>query len=332
MSIIVLDGPDAVGKTTLAKAFSKRYSNVKYLHLKHRWKNNMFDYHTAAFRLAKRWSYEGNIVIIDRWWMSEACYASVYRGGSAWPLQGRFHERLGLTYGVVYVLCLPDETTLDRFEKLKKERHEQYDDIQKVCDMYNKLYYGDESHTDSGNYIDQIIIRGGYYNCPYVMPYTINNWGSKNLMSIFIDLVLQRSNDMLNSQFKGAFVSDNFLGHAKFANYLFVGEQVNPKYRDVFWPFFEYGNCSLYLTKVINDLWVNERDMAYTNIYDKDGNVDLTFPKQFQNDKIIIALGNKAKTELKKAGCQVDYAVKHPSYYKRFCPSELFKQLENMIC
>ncbi len=50
--IIVLDGPDAVGKTTLAEAFLKKYPDTKYLHLIYRWQDKIFDYHTAAMKLA----------------------------------------------------------------------------------------------------------------------------------------------------------------------------------------------------------------------------------------------------------------------------------------
>ena len=36
--IIVLDGPDAVGKTTLAKKIQERVPNTRYMHLTYRWK------------------------------------------------------------------------------------------------------------------------------------------------------------------------------------------------------------------------------------------------------------------------------------------------------
>ena len=79
MQIIVLDGPDAVGKTTLANKIVEMYPNTKYLHLTYRFKDKIFDYHTAAIRLASKWAKTHN-VIIDRWWPTEAWYATVYRG------------------------------------------------------------------------------------------------------------------------------------------------------------------------------------------------------------------------------------------------------------
>tara|TARA_R100000084_G_scaffold83769_1_gene39275 strand:+ start:382 stop:570 length:189 start_codon:yes stop_codon:yes gene_type:complete len=50
--IIVLDGPDAVGKTTLAKKIQERVPNTRYMHLTYRWKDKIFDYHTGAIHLA----------------------------------------------------------------------------------------------------------------------------------------------------------------------------------------------------------------------------------------------------------------------------------------
>ena len=140
MQIIVLDGPDAVGKTTIAKEFIRKFPNTKYIHNGYRWKDKIFDYHTAVMKLASKWAMTHN-VIIDRWWPSEACYASVYRNTSAWPLQGRFHERLALKYGVIYLLCLPDQNTLDRHTEMIKVRDEMYENIEDLCDLYYKLYY-----------------------------------------------------------------------------------------------------------------------------------------------------------------------------------------------
>ena len=241
MQIIVLDGPDAVGKTTIAKEFIKKYPNTKYIHNTYRWKDKIFDYHTAVMKLAGKWAQTHN-VIIDRWWPSEACYASVYRNTSAWPLQGRFHERLALKYGVVYLLCLPDQNTIDRHAEMKLKREEMYENIEDLCDIYYKLYYGDINHKDKGNYIDKLILSGGVKDIPYYIPYTIERWGAH--LDTFLDLVMHVATEMRDTQFQDALhhTEYNILGHSKFAKAMFVGDRVNPKYRDIFWPFFEYGN------------------------------------------------------------------------------------------
>ena len=335
MQIIVLDGPDAVGKTTIAKEFIRKFPNTKYIHNGYRWKDKIFDYHTAVMKLASKWAMTHN-VIIDRWWPSEACYASVYRNTSAWPLQGRFHERLALKYGVIYLLCLPDQNTLDRHTEMKKVRDEMYENIEALCDLYYKLYYGDLNHKDKGNYIDKLILSGGVKDIPYYIPYTIERWGAH--LDTFLDLVMHVATEMRESQFQDALspFEHNVLGHSKFAKYMFVGDRVNPKYRDVFWPFFEYGNSSLYFTEALNDLWIKERDYMWTNAYDKDGKIDLKYAELAKERGInIIALGKNALNALKQKKIEPDEIMRHPSHYKRFNGSKnhaIVEDLKGVLC
>tara|TARA_Y100001963_G_C6757576_1_gene437724 strand:+ start:767 stop:1777 length:1011 start_codon:yes stop_codon:yes gene_type:complete len=316
--IIVLDGPDAVGKTTLAEAFLKKYPDTKYLHLIYRWKDKIFDYHTAAMKLAGKWAMTHN-VIIDRWWPTEACYASVYRNTSAWPLQGRFHERVALKYGAVYVLCLPDEKTISRHERLKKERDEMYDNIDDLCKLYHKLYYGDKKHIDKGNYIDQLILSGGLEDTSYYIPYTIDRWGAH--LNTFTEMVMHVASKMREMQWLDALTpsEQNILGHRQFAKYLLVGDQVNPKYKNIFWPFFEYGNSSLYLTEAMHKMWLKERDFIWTNSRDHTGKPDVKFIRAAKEEKIkVIALGTKALGVMNEFGINPDACLHHPQWYKRF--------------
>ena len=335
MQIIVLDGPDAVGKTTIAKEFIKKFPNTKYIHNGYRWKDKIFDYHTAVMKLASKWAMTHN-VIIDRWWPSEACYASVYRNTSAWPLQGRFHERLALKYGVIYLLCLPDQNTVDRHTEMKKVRNEMYENIEDLCNLYYKLYYGDLNHKDKGNYIDKLILSGGVKDIPYYIPYTIERWGAH--LNTFLDLVMHVATEMRDTQFQDALspFEHNVLGHSKFAKYMFVGDRVNPKYRDIFWPFFEYGNSSLYFTEALHDLWIKERDYMWTNAYDKDGKIDLKYAELAKERGInIIALGKNALKALKQKRIEPYEIMPHPSHYKRFNGSKnhaIVEDLKGVLC
>ena len=156
--IIILDGPDGTGKTTLAKMLQKKLK-ADYLHLTYRWKEKIFDYHTAAIRFAAR---KNKPIILDRWWPSEAIYAKGYRGGSDWPLQGRMCDRIARKFGAVYVYCLPEsvQAAVIHHAELKAKREEMYDDIAVVADLYLKLWNGDSTHPDGGQYIDQVIRSG----------------------------------------------------------------------------------------------------------------------------------------------------------------------------
>ena len=143
---------------------------------------------------------------------------------------------------------------------------------------------------------------------------------------------------MRDSQFQDALhhTEYNILGHSKFAKAMFVGDRVNPKYRDIFWPFFEYGNSSLYLTEALHDLWINERDYMWTNAYDKDGKVDLKYAELAQERGIeLIALGENALRALKGKKLEPDEIIRHPSYYKRFNGTKnraIIEDLKGVLC
>ena len=318
-NIIVLEGPDAVGKTTLAKAFNEHSKDpVKYLHLSYRWKDKIFDYHTAAMKLASRWAYNGYNVLIDRWWPSEACYATVYRNGSPWPLQGRMHDRVMLKYGGHYVYCLPDEDTIKRFEKLKTQREEYADNIDKVCQMYKDLYFGNRTAKDEGNFAHKMIKSGGVGSLPYVHMYTINRWGSH--LKEYVENVLEHATRWRERQYHKALDPDyhNFVGYLPTAKYLFVGEQVRPK-KHMYWPFIEYGNSSLHITKSLDELWFNEMEGVWANAYDEKGNPnhDLAEIISFNPKIKVILLGKSAAKVAETFGIKGEL-IYHPQWFRRF--------------
>jgi len=330
--IFVLDGPDGVGKTTLAKRLAERTSG-KYLHLTYRWKDKIHLYHDAAIRYAAR--LQPQTVVIDRWWPSEAVYAKAYRGGSQWPLYGRLADRIALKFGVMYIYCLPDsvDEAVKRHAKLKGEREEMYDDIAEVADLYLKLWHGDKRHEDKGNYIDQLILNGGLsgnWNCAY---YSIGKWG--HAMDLFIEHVIGAGLQWMEAQYAPALLYDewNVSGHLAEAKYLFVGEQVNPKYREMYWPFHEYGNSSLFLTQALHEINYNERWGMWVNAFNHDGSLNQHLEMIALSKKLrIITLGNKAAAAVAKLGLPIHSAVPHPSYAKRFQKVDLVEIFKHAIC
>ena len=86
------------------------------------------------------------------------------------------------------------------------------------------------------------------------------------------------------------------------------------------------------MTQALHNLWLNERDCAFTNVKNKDGKVDLRYVEEAkENDIDIIAMGNVASDTMQKNGIEPDFEMKHPSYYKRFLNGEGFKEIEKDI-
>lgn len=154
--LIILDGPDGSGKTTLAMALKAR--GCGYIHLTYRWPRCMFTYHLAAARYAVSLAIKSCMpTVIDRWWPSEIAYAAVYRGGSAWPLIGVNLDKVLRGCGGQYVFCLPAtrEAYLSRFSKLAVSRYEMFPDVVKaglVYDEYIKILTSMFGRVDVSEY------------------------------------------------------------------------------------------------------------------------------------------------------------------------------------
>lgn len=144
--IIVLEGPDGVGKTSLALALQK-YLGARYIHLTYRWKTKMDLYHYAAIRCCAHLA-QNQPVILDRWWISEILYAEAYRGGSKFIKSHFLLEHIATKIGAVYVACLPEDRDryLDHYLKIKMSRTEAElkrdptEGLEIVYDLYVHFY------------------------------------------------------------------------------------------------------------------------------------------------------------------------------------------------
>lgn len=145
--IIILEGQDASGKTTLANKLLKSYKGI-YIHATYRFKNKMPIYHAALLRKALKLS-KNQLVIIDRLHISEYIYAKVFRGGTPWPEVFKMFNSFCRELNIPIILCVPDtiERGLTWFEKTKQQRPEMYDDIKEIITEY--CNYANEHQFDS---------------------------------------------------------------------------------------------------------------------------------------------------------------------------------------
>jgi hypothetical protein len=316
--IFVLEGPDGVGKTTLGQFMAKKL-DAKYLHLGYRWPDKMFEYHTAALRWAIR---QKKDVIIDRWWPSEALYAAEYRNGSQWPMMGRMMDRVARKHAFMYIYCLPTDLVdySKKFSELKELRPEMYDDTTGVAKRYRDLFFGNKAHVCDDNYTDFLTRSGGVYHRQDHIHYTIETWGDK--LDMFTEWAVERANTWRLSQFQPALDPNNpnLLGHAATAQYLFVGDQVNPKFRNMAWPFYDYGHSSLYLTEALHRVPASEELFMWANAYNADGSPNELVNKllwQYPKLKIICA-GKKSLDHLVSQHHTIFEHINHPSHTRRF--------------
>lgn len=314
--LIVLEGPDSAGKTTLAKALVE-YLGASYMHLTYRFKDNMFDYHTAAIEMCLR-KLEHGPVVLDRWWASELIYARAFRKKSQWPMGGRLLDRVGLKHSVFYVSCHPEsrDDYLEHHMFVKEERYKakahalrgregMVDDQAKVYELYKDwmnwmgvrddvFVYDWMTMGDNLDNVCQAITELSYDR----LAYHPENWHNR-----------------LDRRFAGSPTAD----------FLLVGHQTKLKTRREVWPFFQHDNSSLWVTQTLEALHIPEDKLAWCNAYNPDGDVQISIedinvlPEAIE----VVALGNEAAKALTSIGVDEFHYLRHPQWYRRLGHSDI---------
>lgn len=353
--VVILDGPDATGKTTLANEILKQTDGCgKYIHLRYRYPDYMFLYQLAALHWIHKWSYYG-VVVVDRHWISEGVYANVYRGGTRWPHMGRMMDRAFQGMGAMNVLCLPEDLDAHErlFKELKGQRFEMYDNMTKVTRRYIKLWEGDPMTTGS-DYTAQLTRFGGVKRRDDFMRYCYTENARQNIsVADFARTCLEKTDSRkqaqplmttkrtstANGETHG--YNHNFSGFLDTAEWIIVGDMCNPKYHSIRYPFLDYSNSSLFLADCLSEIGFDETRAIYINVNDYYGAVGIVDALKRKPNLRILCLGRDALDGL-QTRCQVYltslavypeiYKTCHPSYAARFNQRALLiRDLGNLL-
>jgi thymidylate kinase len=131
--IILLEGPDCSGKTTLAEKLIKLDPNHAMIH-NGIWPDIQklhFDTNDAARKMNKT-----HTVIIDRLHISDLVYGSVFRNGPAYDILEA--DKTIFNDGYIKILCLPPKKVCVKMHKDRIEK-EDFKSNDKVWDFYNDL-------------------------------------------------------------------------------------------------------------------------------------------------------------------------------------------------
>jgi thymidylate kinase/uncharacterized protein (DUF1330 family) len=336
VGLVVVEGADATGKTTLSDGLAKMYDG-QVIHLTYNKEvaGRMFDYQTEGLLEAIQLSNE-RLVIIERHWISECMYANTFRGGSPWPLMGRMMDRVIMKHGGVYVICLP--TTIRAgvdFHKKNLDSDHPYEDekFHELLFRYDRLYGGCHSsskfpETDYGTWIT---LHGGLINRTQgdIMAYCITRQGVA--LDLFCFTVAEAVNTRRLLQYKPALDPNdhNVLGHRFGAEFLIIGEEVNNKGMPYNWPFYEYGNSSLWFAEALQAANVDETRLMWTNATGPDGYKSKHIPALVKDGLRPITLGRKAetitRTLLDNHHIKADIiTIEHPEHARRFANGEAY--------
>ena len=136
--IIIVEGCDASGKSTLINQLMEVHPNNCYIHCAvtndiNSLHQNAID--TALIAAQERW------VFIDRLHLSEKIYASVFRNGPSYNVD-EFDKMITENIPTLkkILCCVDKETSLAKHSERKDK--EMFNDISKVWDMYNDVEHG----------------------------------------------------------------------------------------------------------------------------------------------------------------------------------------------
>lgn len=346
---LVLDGADAVGKTTLADHFAKlvgkttlddtvpAQDGVKYVHMTYIKDNReMFLANYMALIQAQVWLHQGFHVVMDRGWLSENVYAGVYRGGSGLAYDVRGLDRVIQRLCGVYVVCAPHpDSAVKRHAESHAKRQEMYapdERIREVAQRYYDLWHGVEvdgvRRGLCDDYVQCLIDAGGMCGRQDAILYDID------VQADDLNGVLDRAHDLSAMLKQGQYVAafdraqQNYLGNKLSAHTLFVGDCINPKKKGR-WPFVDYGASSRVISQALHRLGFDETKAMWTNANDADEHAFvLAAADPLLN---VVALGGNAARKLEELGVP-HKAVYHPAFVGRFGRmNEYISQLQSVL-
>jgi hypothetical protein len=283
---IFIEGPNGIGKTTLAKILCKRY-DYDYV------KENKPDKLGYQYYLEKM-IYCKNNIISDRAYLGEMVYPKIFNDNR--PLLKKYQqqaiERIINNTNSILIYCIASskfiknifDTRGDELITFEQTREEKklFDKSIKTCKVNNLLYYSPEFSNDE---------RNSFFN--------------------ELDKIIIEDDHLRYRKFKGN-------GNYK-SKIMLVGEQFNTSVtlKEEF-AFSDYKGSSDYLSKAL--YFINE-DIYLTNS-EKTGNVTLFEEIMIVNPNVIIALGNKASAILNHFKIKYE-KIPHPQFWKRFHNKDL---------
>lgn len=303
--IIILEGPDCAGKTTLAKQLQTRLrwsdDNATIVH---------FGPPSSQYRNSKnpQWAeYSASIgawldrqtedtLILDRFMYGELIYGPVLRRSTNLTRSHvRMLERILLSMEAVLVYCRPpiDVVELVWRERVETELIKDIDLLQRVCLDYDDLMMWSGLPQVSYDFTRDITVE------------TLRQ----------IELMKPPKN-------RGP-----GYGHFKPGVTLMIGEQNNLDtcFRDC--PFVAPGESSLWLAQNLEKISVDESQLYWINALDHNGNeTDRSFIDKLKPGRII-TLGEAARIWCSKREIP-NIPVQHPAYWKRFQAGKPYPLLE----
>lgn len=337
--IIVLEGPDCAGKTTLAHALIKASGDrTRYIH---------------ALRPEVQWPYATQILyqavlneragldtILDRHWISDNVYSYIDPSRGRSGIHVRRMESVLNRYGAFYILAAPDpRLCLAEYKKTHVERNELYGkrftDVQRVMKLYRALWTGMQQPQPADDhpeqYTSQLTFTQPFCQRPLARNYDRfmvcdqQRWARDVWEVARVDTAWFREADPLR-ELRGKLDEEylNLSGSLLSCKALLVGERAADPSRRCLWPFYSHKGSAAYLTRSLHRSLVPELDVAFVNAYSaytqstKPLSTVIEWISQHRPSARVVALGREAAHALEDVGCHDYVHVPHPQWARRF--------------
>lgn len=306
--VIILEGPDGSGKTTLANTLATDHG-FKVIHSgvpKETNGHDLFNTYLMDLWLAL---HEDQPVVFDRLYLGELIYGPIMRGRSLLTdHHQRMLDRVVMAYDIKHVLCLPPRpVAYDNWRAKKQDYVDHETKWGQVFEAYDRCCSTDDR----------------YLVYDYTWP-----WGHQDDEGGY--------SVALNSLFIPRPTLPLGVVGSPRAKLLVVGEQVNAKIQEVDLPFMDDGGSSAFLDDCLKAGYL-ESEVAYCNAYNING-VPNRFERWAMRLKVplpnVVALGKKAAKLLSQQGIP-HTSLPHPQYVKRFQngkKAEYAQQLKEVTC
>lgn len=297
--VIILDGPDGSGKTTLANTLAKDHG-FKVVHTgvpdPSLDSQGLFNQYVDSLDEAL---HNDQPVVFDRHYLGECIYGPIMRGKSLLsPMQIKLIERVCRARDVKVVICCPRWETVYANWQVKKN-----------------------------DYVTKPIQLKDIYDCyaDFAMPSGPSQYECFNYE-------FAKPDGHLRLLSPGPTLPTGVIGSPQ-AKYLLVGERTNQRVHHRDWAFFSDQGSSQFLNEALDD--VPEADLAFVNAIDVAGEFRDFYQVVNRMPKLqtIVALGSSAHVVLNTQAIR-HVQLPHPAYWKRFHADDTTypTQLKEAMC
>lgn len=325
--IIVIEGADGAGKTTLAHALMEAIPNGlgEYIHATR--PDDQWSYAAGLIDQAVASHRRGKVVVMDRLWISDNVYSWIHQHPSRSGINVRRQESVLNRYGAFYVMCTPHPRQLiNEFRALSRNRDEMYagkiEGMQLVMQRYYDLWHGGAVPQGYGDrpeqYTDQLSVLSPMNKRPLTFLYdrfTVappSNW--KHTLYEFIEMNVA---PFLKADVASTFTRGdewmNLTGSLLTCKALLVAGHEVGYMRPMWWPMFDREGDAYFLTQSLHRAGIPELDVAVMHAYTRH-NMSISplakavdWLQTHRPDVKIVALGPDATIALEELG--VNYTM-----------------------